>query len=300
SLGVTTHSPFRKDQNPSFSIIATKTGKLHHTDFADSSKRGTCLDFVMQLHHLSFVDALRKVAHDFCLIAPDGSFQGGVRRPLEDCREQKPKEPTLIQVRSRRFDSADLAYWQQYGITEEELKANDVYAVRKLYLNGEVIPFPSTELIFGYLFDDKWKIYRPLGDRKTKWLSNVAQSTLSGKKKIVPGTKIALITKSKKDEMVLSKIIPTTCSTQNESEFSITKENIDVLQENCEKIYVNFDSDDVGVQACKYYNQFGFGWINCPRGYTKPDGTYIKDFADLVRYHGMEAVTNHFKSKKLI
>lgn len=275
-------------------------GKLHHTDFADSSKRGSCIDFVMQLHGIDFNGALRKVAHDFCLVAPDGTFKDVERKPLVDCREQQPRRDTLIQVKSRKFDLSDLAYWGQYGITEADLKANSVYAVRKLYLNGETLPFPSTELIFGYLFGEKWKIYRPLADKKNKWLSNVSQGTISGIEKMVSGTTIGVITKSKKDEMILSKIIPATCSTQNESEFSISKENIDLLQRNCGKVYVNFDSDDVGVQACKYYNQFGFGWINPPRSYTKPDGTQVKDFADLVRYHGMEAVINHFKLKKLI
>ena len=38
-LNVATHSPFRKDDNPSF-IIGTKHGNVSYIDFAETSKRG--------------------------------------------------------------------------------------------------------------------------------------------------------------------------------------------------------------------------------------------------------------------
>lgn len=299
-IGVATYSPFHKDESPSFSIVCTKLGKLHHNDFADSTKKGGCIDFVMQLFNLDFKDTLKKIAKDFCL----GGEQWTDNASTYVVSKHIPKmdrRSAQITVVSKPFDTADLAYWNDYTISREDLKTNNVYSVKKLYLDGRRFPLKDTELVFGYLEEDRWKIYRPFADRKLgKWMTNIPNNLISGISKIKPGTKIALITKAKKDEMILSKIISSTCSTQNESEFSIIPANVKLIQDNSEVAYINFDSDKTGVQASKYYNQFGFRWINCPNGYTKPDGLPIKDFADLVRYKGMDEVINYFKSKKLI
>lgn len=294
-IGRVFHSPFRKDSNPSFSVSVTKAKRLAHTDFGDSSKKGGCVDFVMQMHPgFSYSDALSRIANDFNL-----SKSLRVNK-IESISLLEEKRETLIQVITKKFDTADLAYWNLYGITGKELKQNDVYSVRRLFINRERIPFSPTELVFGYLFDDKWKIYRPLAEKKDKWLSNVPNTYINGLHKITNGCKNVVITKAKKDEMVLSKFLPYVLSVQNESEMSISKSNITMLTERCGSIFLNFDSDEVGVQACKYYNQFGFKWVNCPKGYKKPDNTAIKDFADLARYHGLDIVINHFKQKGII
>lgn len=295
TIGKTFCSPFRKETDPSFSIIVSKLDRLHHLDYADSSKRGDCIDFVCQLHMgMTYNRALKMVARDLGIRE---SPQGDGERVSVERREKKE---TLIQVVTRRFDTADLKYWGDYHITAKELKDNDVYVVKKLYVNRDRIMIPSTELVFGYLMEDKWKIYRPFAEKKHKWLSNIPHNYISGFNRIINNCEKGVITKAKKDEMVLAKFLPNVASVQSESEISISKENIDLITSACKNTYLNFDSDDVGVQACKYYNQFGFKWINCPKGYNTPEGKMIKDFADLAKYHGLETVINHFKQKGVI
>lgn len=297
-IGKSFNSPFRKESDASFSIIVTKGGKLHHTDFGDSTKRGDCVDFVQQLFPgLTYSQTLSKIAYEFGLDRYSTCPQG--ERVQVNLEPHTAKE-TLIQVVTKPFNSADIAYWKQYGINETELKANDVYSVKKLYLNRERIMLPTTELVFGYLMEDKWKIYRPLANKKDKWMTNVPNSYISGMYRIKDGCENVVITKAKKDEMVLSKFVPYVVSVQSESEFCITKNVIDLLTKTCGSIYINFDSDEVGVQACKYYNKFGFKWINCPKGYKTPEGAVIKDFADLARYHSLNTVIDYFRLKKVI
>lgn len=294
-LGKTFCSPFRKESDPSFSIIVSKSGRLHHMDYGDPSKRGDCVDFVSQLYMgMGYDRALKMIVRDLGI---RDTPLGDVKKVLPEYQE---KRETLIQVTVRKFDTADLKYWSDYHITKKELEQNDVYAVKKLYVNRDRIMLPATELVFGYLMDDKWKIYRPFADKKHKWLTNIPHNFISGLERIKPGCDSAVVTKAKKDEMVLAKFVPYVCSVQSESEISISKENIDLLTQRCGAVYLNFDSDDVGVQACKYYNQFGFKWINCPKGYNTPEGKTIKDFADLAKYHGLEVVINHFKQKGVI
>ena len=299
-LGRAFHSPFHKDNSPSFSVSVTKKEVLHHMDFADSEKKGNCVELVKQLYNLEYREALIKIDKDFGLGIYSGeqkdykSVVGSFKRPEYEDR------PSFLQVVTRRFDTAELKYWADYHVTEKMLKENDVYAIKRLYLNRRLFSIPTTELAFAYLFEDKWKIYRPYADKRSKWMTNVPNNRMSGINRITPGCSNAVITKAKKDEMVLSNFIPNICSVQSEGTSSISTENIKLLQSTCKKIYLNFDSDDVGVQNCKYYNKFGFGWINCPKGYKKPDGSSIKDFADLAKFHGLDIVINYFKQKGII
>lgn len=292
-------SPLREDDRvPSFAINVGRTGNLFHLDYGDPLKRGGCVDFVMQLYGVSFDKALRMIDQDLKVGITSGKGSQDIIRPRPVIKVEK--EPAFIQVVTRKFDSAELAYWNSYHTSEQELKENDIYAIKKLYVDRQLIGYTPGTLQFAYLFEDKWKIYRPEMPKDRKWISNVPNDYMSGMHRITPGCQKAVVTKSKKDEIVLAKIVPHVCSVQSESIVSINNENISLLRERCGKVYVNFDSDNVGVQACKYYNQFGFGWVNCPWGYTKPNGEAIKDFADLARYYGMQEVISHFKLKGIL
>ncbi len=136
--------------------------------------------------------------------------------------------------------------------------------------------------------------------KKDKWRMNFSNNIMSGRSKMEKGGKIALITKAKKDEIFLTKIIPTTCSCQNESKHAVSMKYLQFLLDNFEEVWLNFDADETGMKEAQHYVQFGVKLIFCPPGYTKPDGNPIKDFSALGRYHGMDTVINYFKSKNLI
>lgn len=299
-LGKSTHSPFHKDNTPSFSISINKKGNLQHIDFSASQKRGNCIDFVMQLFSLEYMEALKKIDSDFGLgiaIKEERDYKS-LTKEFKTASDHE--DGSFIQVATRRFDTAELAYWNSYYVSERMLRENDVYAIKKLWVNRSIYPIRPGELAFAYLFGDKWKIYMPFANKKFKWLGNVPATQMSGLHRITPDCQVAVVTKAKKDELVLSNFLPHICSVQSESTVSINTNNIRLLQSNCRKTVLNFDSDEAGVQNCKYYNQFGFGWINCPKGYKMPDGRDIKDFADLAKYHGMETVIDYFKLKGIL
>jgi len=72
-----TYSPFRRENNPSF-VIGNKHGKLSFIDFADTSKRGDCFEFVKQLYNLSTMnDVLRLIDKDLVYLV---LLQGNTRR----------------------------------------------------------------------------------------------------------------------------------------------------------------------------------------------------------------------------
>lgn len=301
SLGKAFLTPFRNERNPSFTILVTKEGTLYHTDFADTTKRGDCVDFVTQsFMGIDYRQALEKIDKDFGLGIYHGEKKDYKSVISSFIRPEIQIHNTFIQISTRRFDSAELAYWSLYGITEKELKDNDVFAIKKLYLNRQKFPIKVSELIFAYLFTDRWKIYRPLAEKKDKWITNVPNDRMSGLHRILPNCQFGICTKSKKDEILLAKFLPNVCSVQSESTAAISTDNVKLLQTNCKQVYLNFDSDEVGVQSCKYYNQYDFKWINCPKGHFDPSGKMIKDFSDLARYEGLDIVINHFKTKGVI
>lgn len=307
-LGKAIHSPFRKDENPSFSINHNKSGVLRHFDYGDSSFSGDVFNFVCQLFNISHAQALTKI--DFDLGLSLSSSNPDVVNLSRAYPTNVPvitpisKERSIIQVVSRKFNSDELAYWNAYHIAPDMLVRNDVYAIKSLYVNKKRYPLRG-DLCFGYLFNidgkDHWKIYWPTRDKKEKWvINNVPNTHMSGMLMVDPEhDKQIVVTKSKKDEMVLSLFLPRVVSVQHETVYAITEHNLAIIDPIPSK-WINFDSDETGVKASKYYNQFGYKWINCPKDYKEPKGKFIKDFADLGRYYGLEVVIAYFKRKGLI
>mgnify|MGYP000679865690 CR=1 FL=1 len=56
-LNEVTISPFRNERNPSF-IIGDRYGRISFIDFGDTSKRGSCFDFIRMLYHINLDEAL--------------------------------------------------------------------------------------------------------------------------------------------------------------------------------------------------------------------------------------------------
>jgi hypothetical protein len=291
-IGSVMKAPYRKDDSPSF-FIGSRGQFLHHTDLGRPMIKGNCVQYVMQTCNLNYNDALRAIDRDLGLGISSGETY--IKKAYID---QIPKiiEPreTLIQVRVKKFDLTELAYWNQFHLDLADLKAENVFSVKELTINKVKQPIKSTELVFGYLYDDKWKIYWPLNAKESRWRTNVPLERMDGISELA-GCNTALIVKSKKDKMVAKKFVtPCVAATQNESTGAISKQNIEFLQKNVNQTYIIFDSDKAGVENSIYYNQFGFEYWNVPQKYA-PEG--IKDLAELVHKHGPDRLVEEITKK---
>lgn len=294
-----TYSPFRQENNPSF-VIGNKHGRLSFIDFADSSKRGDCFQFVKLLFNLSSMDdVLKLIDKDFGL-GIHGKSTGEYKKITAEYQQPEDlgKRYSLIQVITRKFTNEELAYWNQYYQSLDDLRANGVYAIKTLYLNKQRFPLKETELRFGYLYDGHWKIYRPYADRKSKWVpNNVPITTMDGKEDIV-NCSVAFINKSKKDYMVMKKVFPCCCAVQNEGIGCFSPENVEYLKANSDRQILSFDADDAGVKNSQQITKlFDFEYANVPRKYLQEG---IKDWADLARVHGLSTIEEILKQKHLI
>ncbi len=282
-------NPFRSDGHPSMSVFPTYTGKLHQEDWADSRFSGDVFDLLCFVYDMTLPEVVLMIDKDLGLGIWDSTATG---KPIFTTREIIKKE-TLIQVIPRKFTAEELRYFNEYHIAERHLmdlrrdQDIEIYSINRLYINKKLMRL--NELAFGYLYKRQyWKIYRPHGDKRTKWLSNVPLVQMYGLGNIPSGTGKAFVDKSVKDWLVTKVHLSTyVAGTQNESESAITQENIDYLLGNTEDCYVNFDPDPTGIKAAKYYTDQGFKSWTIPNNYYQEG---IKDKSDFIKAFGPEAL----------
>jgi DNA primase len=299
-LNRVTYSPFRHENNPSF-VIGNKLGYLSFIDFADTSKRGSCFDFVMMLHNLSSLfDTLKMIDKDFGLGLYTGIITGEYKKIIADYKQPEiEKRYSLIQVKVRKFTKSELDYWAAYHQDLQDLRDNNIYSIKELYLNKQRFVLGDDELRFGYLYEGQyWKIYRPYANKKHKWMPNNVPITAMDGKLDITNCDVAIINKSKKDYMVMKKVFPCCCAVQNEGLGCFSHENVEFLKANSDRQILSFDADDVGVQNSKQITEmFDFDYTNVPRQYLAEG---IKDWADLAKAHGLQAIKDYLKTKNLL
>jgi len=294
TIGQVRKSPFRKDNNPSFSIYM-KNGKLQHNDFADDRYRGDCIDLVQQLFNLDTKKATQKIAKDF------GIAEGKDESARITSQYTKPfidqKRHSFIQVSTRAWKKDDAAYWTQFGISKEQLKAEEVYPLKEVFINRKKVRTDKDELFYAYRYEEGFKIYFPNRPKGERWFSNIPLTKVENIKILDEyNPSVVLLTKSKKDRLVLSKYFPYVLNVQNETRSCFTPGFVEKLKDRI--VWINYDSDEAGVKNCiRITTEFGYRYINVPKVYLEEG---IKDFADLFRAHGEEAVINSLKEKGLL
>jgi hypothetical protein len=245
-------------------------------------------------------DVLRMIDRDFGLGFLPGTSTEKYKEIQKEYKQPEDlgKRYSLIQVVTRKFTNEELAYWNQYYQSLDDLRANNVYSIKQLFLNRKKFPLKETDLRFGYFYDGHWKIYRPFGDKKSKWVpNNVPITTMDGKEDIA-NCSVAFINKSKKDYMVMKKVFPCCCAVQNEGVACFSDENVEYLKANSDRQILSFDADDVGVKNSQMITKlFDFEYANVPRKYLSEG---IKDWADLAKEHGLRAIISYLNEKKLL
>jgi hypothetical protein len=240
------------------------------------------------------------IDRDFGLGFSTGIMTGEYKKIISEYKQPEiEKRYSLIQVKTRKFTNRELEYWAEYHQDLQDLRDNNVYSIKELYLNKQRFPLGEDELRFGYLYEGQyWKIYRPYADKKHKWMPNNVPITAMDGKENIKDCKTAFINKSKKDFMVMKKIFPCSCAVQNEGLGCFSHDNVEYLKANSDRQILSFDADDVGVQnSVQITKMFDFDYTNVPRQYLAEG---IKDWADLAKVHGLKVIEDYLKSKQIL
>lgn len=296
-------SKFRKDNNPSTGFYISKGGRLIYNDLTNNEKVN-CFGFVQKLCMCSFYEGLNKIASDFGLINENSKI---VTQDFLDssAKEEKVyKQDNLIQFSYQPFTEEAIKFWRYYEITKEELVKNNVFLIKDLYLNKIKIYNPENHLRFAYPLSYKdeegkiqnsVKVYSPK-DIRMKWLSTIPNSIPFGYDQLPHLSDTVIITKSKKDEIVLKKLFTDVFSVQNESENSFTEDRQQQILKDYKRRIIVFDNDDPGVNACIKFNQKGFDYFNIPKKYLEHK---IKDPSDFIKAFGEDYLREIFKQKNI-
>lgn len=278
-------NPIRQDKSASC-YFRWKNDRLYFYDLADS-KQWDCISFVKDLYQLnSMGEACDKISVD---ITTEKKFD-----TIKIEQNIKKQSEVKIVVDIQDFNEKDLKYWNDYSISIEELKLYKIYSVKNFYINGYIQS--KDELCFAYYFSEgKWKIYQPL--TKT-WRTNVS-TFIEEPLEYDDNLDYIIITKSRKDRIVLSKFFKNVFNCQSENALSIPYEFDERFH--YKKRICFFDNDAAGKKAC-FNDNYEHNLIK--RGYLPvfiDDFLYlsrgITDASDYIKTFNLEKARNYLMKK---
>lgn len=290
-VGKPFNSPFRKDDNPSFEVNQLRNGRLMYIDYGDGNRSpGGITDMLRKFYPgRKFNELLEILDKDMGL-----GFTTGVqtRRMEKTLIRFDPKKEVDIKVSPRKhFNKEELNYWNEYYIDSLDLQREGWHPIRNLYIDG--IKRNLQGLTFAILFAGKyWKIYSPFADKKHKWLSNVPHSLMYGLENFEPKPSMGIITKASKDYMITRKFFPYVAGVQSESPSAISDENLEYIRSHVKFPFINFDPDEAGRKAAKFYHGQGFNDLCTPAEWFERG---IKDNADIIKAFGPERFEKYLK-----
>ena len=278
-IGKLYNSPLRPDdKNPSFGIYQSKYKTLMFKDLG-SGQYGNALTFVRLYNHITTQNALEKELLRIVRKINPNSI-------LKQNRDYGTPHITNIGIARQPFTTTDIAYWGQYRISLDTLKKFQVFSIKYFLCNGTVRGvYKESSPMYAYKVFDKFKIYRPLASKYTKWRGNLTNYHVQGLAELpAKGGDILIITKSLKDVMVLYEMGYNAISASSETSF-IPIEILDKLKKVWKNIVILYDRDSTGMmKSRKYSKDFGLTAFFVHRKFKS------KDISDAVKNNSFDEV----------
>lgn len=276
-VGMIYNSPFRKDKNPSFGVYYSKrTNQLLFKDHG-TGECGNIIKFV-QLYtgKTNYQDILLDIVEKL-KITNDTK--------LDSSKQYIPSQETVIGIVRQPFTTTDINYWSQFHISEKTLKKFDVFSIKYYLCNGVVKGiYKDTNPMYAYKVYNHFKVYRPLGDKYTKWRNNLEQDDVQGFKQLPKSGDICIITKSMKDVMCLYEMGIPAVSPSSESTF-ISDPILDNLKKRFKTVLICFDRDSSGCKnSIKFCNKTGLKAFFVNKKFK------AKDISDAISKNGFEQI----------
>lgn len=272
-------SPFRKDSEEG-TWFERFNNTLTYIDFGDDKTHRDCIEFVADLHNVSYQGALEIVLK---------YVNEGVSVDTPSFFSLKPKKQVqkkqYFDYKAKPFMIEDREFWfSKYSITKEQLEADGTESIRwfKFWsnrLNEEIIIRPH-DRCYMLRVNNKLKIYRPDQKGRSKWPYNTCTVNDIGGLNTAIKSDHLIITKSYKDWRVLKNLNYNTIWMQNEKTLpnNTTLKRIKSISNN---ITVFFDNDIAGKQgADKLIAQLG----NNTQAFFLPDNC-PKDASDFIEMY---------------
>ena len=273
------NSPLRPDDKiPSFAIFPSKTGDLLFKDHG-TGVSGNALKFIKLYRQIDTREELeRELLKIVRCINPTQTAQKPVRR-AENASE------TNIGIVRQPFTDIDKQYWKQFHISIDTLRFYNVFSIKYFLCNNVVRGiYKYDNPMYAYKVYDRFKIYRPLASKYTKWRTNLTVRHVQGLEQLAPTGKLLIITKSLKDVMCLHEMGFNAIASASETTF-VPGDILLKLRKRWKRIIILYDRDAAGMQNARQYSkQYSLDAIFVHKKFK------AKDISDAVRDNGFFAV----------
>lgn len=276
-IGMIYNSPFRKDRNPSFGCYYSRSSKQLMFKDHGTGECGNVIKFVSLFTGITnYADILKdivsrlKITNDTKLVSSKQNIT-----PTE----------TVIGVVRQDFTKTDTDYWSQFNISLQTLKKFGVSSIKYYLCNGIVKGiYKDDNPMYAYKVYNHFKIYRPLGDKYTKWRNNLTELDIQGYKQLPKEGDVLFITKSMKDVMCFYEMGIPAISPSSESTF-IPNKVLEQLKKRFKRIIILFDRDPAGIKySRKMSKQTGLEAMFIHKKFK------AKDVSDAIKLNGFEEV----------
>ena len=252
-IGKLFNSPLRSDdKNPSFAIFKGMNGGLFFKDHG-SGEGGNAIKFVKLYKNINTRDELER---ELLRIVRKMNPNSG--NAIRTYSYSMNSGPTDIGIVRQPFTDVDKQYWKQFHISIDTLRKFQVFSI-KYFLCNRVVrgTYKETSPMYAYKVDDKFKIYRPLASKYTKWRTNLTNRNVQGLAEIPKeGGNLLIITKSLKDVMCLYEMGFNAIAASSETTF-IPDDILDSLRHKWKNVIMLYDRDKTGMlESRKYSKQY--------------------------------------------
>ena len=235
------NSPLRPDDKiPSFAIFPSKTGDLLFKDHG-TGEAGNALKFIKLYKG---IDTREELERELLRIVRKMNPMGG------EAKAKSIKTVGLgltdIGIVRQPFTEVDKQYWKQFHISIDTLKKFNVFSI-KYFLCNRVVrgTYKEDSPMYAYKVYDRFKIYRPLASKYTKWRTNLTNRHVQGLAELPKeGGNLLIITKSLKDVMCLHEMGFNAIAASSETTF-IPEDILQSLRSKWKHIVILYDRDSV-------------------------------------------------------
>ncbi len=293
-------NPFYNDTNKSCSIYYhRKSDKYKICDHGNKLYSGDCFAFVGVLNGLDsnnpndFHKILGIIYRDMNISDIDSGpivYAKSVE-PQSNVEEEEESEPSKqYKISTREFNTTEITFWDQVGITQEVLRRFNVVAIDRfdsISQQGRAYTYRGTtnEPIFGYVMRGYIKIYRPYSAHRFAYGGKTPEQYCFGLEQLPPRGDMVFITGGEKDVMSLSsKGFSAICFGSETA--TISRSVIERLSFMFKHIVILYDMDKTGIKRSKEFvhkfSEFNVKRIELPLSGAKSE----KDISDFFRLGG--------------
>ena len=226
-VGRNFHNPLYEDRKASCNVyFDRRSGAYRLKDFGNDDYSGDCFDIVGKINGLNcgnaqdFIEILKTINRDLYLGLNEVNHSFAAPVPTKPVRRVEkanqpeqpepdtPKKEKPYSIVQQSFSTKETAFWQQYGITPDTLKAYKVFSLREFRSeNNEGKPFSflsaDAEPMFGYVGKRHVKIYRPFSDVRFLYGGNLGDNYCFGLEQLPAKGDTLFITGGEKDVLSL-------------------------------------------------------------------------------------------------